>query len=79
MQSKIILIGVTSLDFAFFGAFLILFQIKYCLFQQGVLEGRCKLPQWGPGRSPGSQSIFWFYIASNPSKAVKNIIWLINL
>jgi len=35
---------------AFFGAFLYLFLIKYCSFQQGGLGERCKLPQWGPGQ-----------------------------
>jgi len=46
MQLKIILNGVTSLELLFFGAFLLLFRIKYCLFQQGCLGERCKLP-WG--------------------------------
>jgi len=35
MQSKIILIGVTSAELLFPGASLQLFRIKYCLFQQG--------------------------------------------
>jgi len=53
--------------------------LSECLFQRGSLGERCKLPQRGPGRSPRSQSIFRFYLASNPSAAVKNIIWLISL
>jgi len=49
------------------------------VFQRGGLGERCKFPQWDPGRSLGSQRIFRVYLASNPSKAVKSIIWLISL
>jgi len=62
MQSKIMLIGVTSSELLFPKHFYNLFRIKYCLFQQGGLGERCRLPQCGPGRSPGSQSIFRFYM-----------------
>jgi len=50
-----------------------------CLFQRGGLGEHCKLPQQGPRRIPENQSIFRFYLASNPSKAVKIAIWLISL
>jgi len=70
MQTKIILIDVTSSElFLFSWAFLQLIQIKYFLFQQGGLVEHCKLPRGVRGGAP-----FRFYIASNPSKAVKNII-----
>jgi len=52
---------------------------KTLLISEKGLGERIKLLQWGPGRNPGSQSIFRFYIASNHSNAIKNIIWLINL
>jgi len=62
---------------AFSGTFLSLFQKKYCLFQQGVLEERCKLSSGVRGEvSEANAFLGLFYIASN---AVKNIIWLINL
>jgi len=46
---------------------------------RGVWGALQALPQWGLGWRPGSQSLFRFYIALNASKAVRNIIWLINL
>jgi len=50
-----------------------------CLFQRGSLEERYKVPQRGLALNPESQNIFKFYLTSNPSKAVKSIIWLISL
>jgi len=42
--------------------------------QQEGLGERCELSKWGSRRSHGSQTFSRFYIASNPSKAVKNIV-----
>jgi len=42
-------------------------------------EGALQAPPVGSGAKQQKQSIFRFYIASNPSKVVKNIISLINL
>jgi len=49
------------------------------LISTRVLGERCKLSQRGPERSPDAKAFFRFYLASNLSKVVKSIIWLIRL
>jgi len=83
MQLEIKLIGLTSSELRFQEHICNYLKIKYCLayFSKHArgYGGALQAPQWGLGQSPGSQNILRFYIASNPTKMVKNSIWLINL
>jgi len=75
MQSKII--GVASSKLLFWSISVIISNIILLILARE--SGEALQAQWGSELRPGSQNVFRFYIASNPPKAVKNIIWLINL
>jgi len=77
MQSKIILIDI-QVQNCFFEHVCNYFK-KIAYFSKGVWGSAISSPSGVRGGVPEAKAFLGFYIASNPSKAVKNIIWLINL